>query len=41
MVFLITVGIYVLFNTFFVIFVETDVQDWNTYWEHPKSLLQG
>ena len=35
-VFLITSAIYIVGNTIFIIFLQTDVQKWNTYWEKSQ-----
>ncbi len=35
--FLIAAGVYVFFNTIFVIFGSGELQPWNTYWEKEKE----
>ena len=36
-VFLITSTIYFVGNTIFIIFLQTDVQTWNSYWEKSQT----
>ena len=39
-VFLITSTIYFVGNTIFIIFLQTDVQTWNSYWEKSQTSKQ-